>query len=270
MNSRCSILVFISVLFISIASHGQDVNLINRHKNELSLKAGFSRLSIKDKRISGARRNYWAPKFEIGFQQVREHYRQNIVMSYIHKGAVNKDELLDLRIFFPSLSYSYERRIGNNWIGGAYSTSVLLAFPSSNSNIFNNNPVSYTMIHSLGPRFSKVNHYGDKWSLEASAQVGLINYVVRPAYGHPYPDQFLETGTFTPTRKGMAGPLVRSGKLLSVNKHQSFNIKFGISYFVNDHFKMDLDFNFAYTRNQGLKESTFSNTDILLGMNYVY
>jgi len=233
---KYSILIILLSLFCSSKSFSQEEAL--RNTRSLTIGVGWSLQTIKDSRLSALTYRSRQPTYHIGWRKQTSSTRQELDLTFSMKSSVKSERILDLRFFKPSFSYSLEKRVNDAWIGGFFNTTTFLTFPSSRTGHFSNNPVSYTMTNSIGPKMSwgrswEVNDV-ERFRLMTSAETSLLSYVVRPAYGHPYPERFLQSGTFTPTREGMAGPLLRSGKLMSINKFQSFKVVFSLSYFMSD------------------------------------
>jgi len=181
--------------------------------------------------------------------------------------------LLSLMTIRPEIYYSYERKVKDGiWLGGFFDNNTLLNFPTNTSSVFNSNPISYTIAQSIGPRVSYLKSLdNNKINLRTSAQVSLLSYVVQPAFGHPYPSQFLEEGKFNPTREGMAWPLTKSGKIATVNKFNSFRVELGFFYHINNSLKIGVDYNLniQYANTRG-KSTYISNHDIFLGATYIH
>jgi|GEM_PF-1995527 len=270
MKQKQTITIIILFFFSVISLRGQET--VNPITHEIKLQAGLSNVLIKDERLSANAKKSWASTFRIEYNKIDNTSKQEFAVSYTYRSKFDSEQLMDLTYHRPSFTYAYERRVGDSFVGGYFENSVLITLPRSKSGMFNNNPVSYSMFTSIGPKVSYASTLGqnNKVTITGSAQAALLNYNVRPAYGHPYPEKFLETGVFSPTRRGMAGPLMKSGKIQTIDKHQSFRLKLGAYYFVSEHIKVGLDVQFDYVHNNTLDHSTFQSTDILLGVGYVY
>jgi hypothetical protein len=71
--------------------------------------------------------------------------------------------------------------------------------------------LSYVLSSSLGGLIRYSAPLGESWSVNTAAYLSLLNYVVRPAFGFPYPASFLRDGRFSFNLNGLAGDIVQSG-----------------------------------------------------------
>lgn len=243
-------------------------------QREITVGVGMSLVGIKDNRVSALKYRAWTPSYMIGFKKRDARTKQEFLLSFSMDGKNDTDRLLNLRFIKPSFSYSFEKKVNDFWVGGVFNHNTLLTFPSSNTGHFNNNPISYTIANSFGPKISWLKGIqvegADRYLIESSVETSLLNYVIRPSYAHPYPEKFLRSGTFTPTKEGMALPLLRSGKVFSVGKYQTFKVVLGLSYFISDRIKVGMNFNFDYARTADINTSSISSKDILFQLSYQY
>jgi len=94
--------------------------------------------------------------------------------------------------------------------------------------------------------------------------------VIRPAYGHPYPEHYLQEGVFHPNRSGMGKSIVKSGRLKTVNKYQNIKLVVGLSYYHKDHLKIGLQFSSHLQNYRDGKKLSFQQQQLLLGVSYLY
>lgn len=263
-------LLLIGLFVILQSGFGQEMTRFKG--NEIGITIGISQLGIQDDRISAISKSGKAPVFGINYKSISPKTKQEWSISFMMANHIGDDQLLTAKVIRPNVSYSYERKIKQIWFGGFFDSSTILHFPRTNTRHFENNPISYTISQSLGPKISMNQNFGNnnQWEFGTAAQFSLLNYVIRPAYGHPYPEKYVESGTFHPTRRNMTGPLLRSGKLHSFDKFQSFKVVFGISYFLSDQIKVSIRYQISQLKTKDLQQSKFSTQEILFGINYHY
>ena len=260
--------------FLFILSTAEAQESMNPRHKELGLQHGISISSIKDSRLSARTKHLNLSHFAFVYKKWNDHKKESLIISYSGNFKNPKSENLWYKIIHPEVMYSYQRKWKGHFIGGYYHSSTLLSFPISQSGGFGNNPISYTIANSLGIVFNKtqslLSHGKHSVDLDASAQVALLSYLIRPAYGHPYPEDFLKEDTFNPTQAGLGKSIVKSGKIRSLNKYQSFRLVLGINYYFKDSFKVNATFAFDFQNNSALQKSSILSKDILLGLSYIY
>lgn len=263
-------IIFISLIGLCKISFSQETSRTSFR--EIGFKVGIAHLSIQDDRFSAISKSGWTPSYEINFKKIKTHSKQEWSFGFSMANQLGNDPLLNAKVIRPNITYSYERKFKQLWIGGFLNSSTILQFPRTNTSHFENNPISYTISQSIGPRFSLNQNFGthDQWSLDGAAQISLLNYVIRPAYGHPYPEKYLQAGRFHPTRSNMTAPLIKSGKIHSIDKFQSFKIVLGISYIVSDRMKVSVNYRIDHLNTTDRQRSKFSSQEILFGVNYIY
>lgn len=262
------ILLFLFLLS-GIQLNAQDVLSGIHQTNSLNVGFGFSFGKVKDKRISNRSFGNWAPKFTLGYVQANDRRISQIELqfsNYKERG----NPLLNLNFIMSGIYYSYQRKVQDYvWIGGFFDHNTLLNFPRATTWLFNNNPVSYTLAQSIGPKISYGRHFDGSLESGISAQTALLAYVVRPIFGHPYPSKFMDEKVFNPQLSGLAGPLLRSGKIKTLNAFRNLRLKFGLTYHLSNSIGLSLnyDVDMLYTNASG-KSSSFSAQDLLLRVSY--
>lgn len=264
------VLSMIVCLVSSIILTGQE----NSQTNEFTLRVGLSRTAIKDARISAVTQKAWSPKYGMSYRKANAKRISQIDFDFTYANSQN-GTLLSLTSIIPKVNYSYSRKMDNGlWLGGFIDHTTLLNLPKTRTSLYNNNTISYLLTASIGPSISYDQSalFGvDKLSLRTDAQAPLLSYVIQPEFGHPYPSKYLEQDTFSPTRDGLAGPLLKSGRVVTLNKFRSMNISFSFQYLVNDNIGLSLNFNsqllYANTTNKPL---SLNSQDILFGATYIH
>jgi len=263
-------IILLSLFGLFKSSYSQEINRTSF--KEIGFKIGIAHLGIQDDRFSARSKSGWTPSYEINFKKIKEHSKQEWNFGFLFAHNLGNDALLHAKLIRPNITYSYERKFNQMWIGGFFNSSTILHFPRTNTRHFENNPISYTISKSIGPKISlnrNIDH-DHRWSFDGEAQISLLSYVVRPAYGHPYPEKYLQSGTFHPTRRNMTTPLMKSGKIHSIDKLQSFKIVLQISYLISDHTKISVNYRVDYLSTTNQQQSQFSSQEILLGINFIY
>lgn len=261
--------IMLAALF-SISVTGQET--INR--NELTVKFGFSHTAIQDSRISAITQSAWSPKYGVSYRKIN-HERISQIDFHFTQARSDNNTLLGMVSIIPQVSYSYLRKTKNGlWLGGFLDHTTLLNFPKTSSGLYNNNPINYLLTASIGPSFAydKSEIFGiQKMRFDSKFQTPILSYVIQPEFGHPYPKKYLEHDTFSPTRSGLAGPLLKSGRVVSINKFRSLNISLGFHYQVSDKVDLSLNLNtqllYANTTNKSL---SMNNYDVLFGASYIH
>jgi len=241
-------------------------------QREIGLSFGTSTINLFESRFSANTKKFRAPTFGFFSRSQSSTYKHEFVFNYTLRGKYDKTQLLDYRLHRPDFYFSLQRKASFGWIGGNINLSTLLTFPSNVTGHYSNAPISYTMAASIGPSVSIDRSIGSDspWLVEADLHTSLLAYVIRPSYGHPYPDQFLEPETFTPTREGMAPKLLTSGKIRAMDKYQSIKLRIGIYYLIDSKVKMGLVASMDYVNYNEVKSTTYNNQNIAVTASYIY
>jgi hypothetical protein len=173
---------------------------------------------------------------EIGFNtSLKYHWggiqnKQSIDVSFGKNFRSLKNNLVIFNFLKPTIVYTFQRKVNNFFLGGFADIGALLAFPRGWTG---DNAIAYTLWTSLGV---SAEYYKAISSKKESAfflklRFPLISYVVRPAYGFPYPEKFIRDGTFDFQRQNMGKYILTSGKITSLHKFQ--NILFDLGYLLH-------------------------------------
>jgi hypothetical protein len=261
-----------SLPLITSPTMGQDVA---NNIRTATVRIGLSHTHIQDHRMSAVAQHAWSPKYEVGYRQTSEKRISQIRMQFTSINS-NSGSLLSLRSIKPAIYYSYERQVQTGiWVGGFIDHSTLLNFPSTRTALYNNNPIAYHIGQSIGPRLTYSSPIsapkGGDIGYSVSGQAALLSYMIQPAYGHPYPERYLQAYTFSPTRAGMAGPLLRSGKVRTINAVRSFRLEMGVFFYLSDKVMFSIDYNadVLYANTQGKALHTHTH-DIYVGASYIH
>ena len=268
MNMKCLCITYLILLNTCIVL-AQSIE----NRKEFTLRIGLSYNSINDARLSAISQKSWSPIYGMSYRKTSDNSINQINFDFTQTKS-NGNDLLRVNSIIPNVNYSYMRRSHHGlWIGGFIDHTTVLNFPKTRTALFNNNPISYMLSASAGPviSYERDNIFNEKVRFRGSTEIPVLAYVIQPEYGHPYPEKYLEEGTFSPTREGLAGPLLKSGNVVSINKYRSISIRIGFQYLINNHLALSIDsassILFANVRG---KELTMSNFDSQLGISYLH
>ena len=106
--------------------------------------------------------------------------------------------------------------------------------------------------------------------INLGTRIPFMSYLIRPIYGHPYPEHFLQEDVFTPTRNNIGKSIFRSGKVRTIDKYQSIKLVLGLHYYHNDHLKIGMNYEGSIQRVSDGRRLTYSYHDLILNVSYVY
>ena len=261
------------ILLLVVVSLGVWAQANDSRNREIGISFGTSKVSLFESRYSALTKRFSAPSFGFFSRSSSSTLKHEFVFNYTLRSRYDGSELLDYKLHRPDFFFSLQRNSRFGWLGGNINLSTLLTLPSNVTGHYSNAPISYTMAASLGPSISIDRSIGGKdghLSVEADLHTSLLAYVIRPSYGHPYPDQFLEPGTFTPTREGMGAKLLTSGKIRTIDKYKAIKFRIGVHYLISSNIKIGLSYNIDYVHSQVGKSATYNNQNIALAASYLY
>ena len=265
-----NIIIAAFLICITNAAIGQDFT----NRKEITIRIGWSQTSISDARLSALAQKAWSPKYGLSYRKINTKRISQIDFDFTYANNAGS-KLLSVSSIIPNVNYSYLRKTSNGiWLGGFIDHTTLLNLPRTRTSLFNNNPINYMLSAAIGPAIAYTRSEtlkSNQINFTANAQLPVLAYVIQPEYGHPYPRKYLEQNTFSPTREGFAGPLLKSGRLVTINKYRSLNISFSVQYMVNDKFGLSLNLNsqLLYANTTG-KHVSMNNHDIQLGASYIH
>ena len=269
-NSKSLITALFVLLFLAPLMAQTD----NNSRKEIGVKYGTSFTSINESRYSNLTKKYVQPKYGLYFSKWNNRKRTELMFNYFMTMNVEDPENLWYKIIHPEVLYTYQRKVKNNYIGGYFHSSTLLNFPRNDEGLFGNNPISYTIAHSLGFAINRtenlIENENHRLSLEASAKVALLNHLIRPMYAHPYPEHFFQEDVFNPTREGLEDSIHRSGKITTLNKYQNIKFSLGLNYFLKERVRVGIQYQGNFQRVNLGKPSTYLAHDLMLGMGFIF
>jgi len=227
--------------------HIQEQRFSNRIK-----KSSLINMGLFHKRTTNASRFYLASNFSINMKPTR-------------------GSGVRYALFSPEVRLSYQRKANNFWIGPSLTNLTLVNLPQNTHGMFNNNPVSYTGVTSVGLSIDRTVDIRESGvTLDGGLDYALLSHVIRPAYAHPYPEDFLREEVFDPTRAGIAKAVARSGKLKSLKGFQSLKIRLGVSYMLGDSFKVGLVYEGQLLKVNEDKSLSATAQDIFFTISHTY
>jgi len=210
-------------LCISLASSAQK-------NNRLLIEAGMSLQKVLEKRFTADAQ--YESNFHSNFHyEFGKKANINRITLGLAANTPNKQNSTDIIQVLGEFKYTHLRPLKQ---------SHYLGFFVDNGNAFSipitawsgNNSLSYSLWASVGlASYWEKNISINNRQIIASfdAAIPLLGYVVRPAYGHPYAENFLEDGTFNFDRIGMGKYILTSGKIRSLNSFRTINTKASIA-----------------------------------------
>jgi len=262
---RNAITILISILTIG----GLITQEISHSYKEIGFSIGWSSSSIRDVRLSNQNKDLFNPVFGIHFNQVKTNTRSNFNMAFKMDKTSRNDSGMGLQVILPEVRYNFQFKSANTWIGPSFHSSSLLVWPRSND--FGNNPIAYTLSKNLGVAVDRSwASENQDMRIDAGIETSILSYVVRPAFGHPYPEAYLEEGTFHPTRAGIGRAMIKSGKLRTPRSFQNFQIKLGFRYNITEQISISTNYNMHIQNLSAQQDMRLVSHDFLLGFNYQY
>jgi hypothetical protein len=240
---------------------------------EIGIEIGIRQNNLYEQRLSNNWKRSYQPVYAVFNNKQTDNRRQLFRMEFSQGVSNRSDQFISFKNLQANVHYSYLWKIKNEWIGPSYSSETLLIWPS-NTDKFGNNPITYTIAQNLGFTIDRTYNLKstDDWSFDINRtiQSSLLSYNIRPAYGHPYPEEYLQEGVFTPTRRGMGKAIAKSGKLQTINKKLHLNLVLGLNLTYRDALKMGLNYRYNYSAtlsNQSVKNSSH---DLSFALSYIY
>jgi hypothetical protein len=271
-SRAASAIAALLVLCAALPGMAQDASPLP-HERELSVQIGITRTTVQDGRLSGSAVRKWSPKYDLTLHSQQAKSRSRLELSFSRARKAKADDFFAITSFIGQVNYTYLRHAGSGiWVGGSSRNLTLLNFPVSRTNFFGNNPISYTLAKSLGPALAYTHTSGTQEPLrtDATLDLPLLAYVVQPIFGHPYPARYMREGTFSPTRSGIAGAIVTSGKVVGPKRYRNLRLRLGISYDVSPSFRVGMAYhNEAIHANSRGKAVRLHTHDVLFSAGYL-
>ena len=262
------IVLFVAIMSISLAAQTDHLH------REFGIRIGTSFTAYNEARYSAMTKKYFQPKVGLVYTKWNDKKREELSINYTSTFKPSNPNNLWYKIIHPEVNYTYQRKVANTWIGGFYQSSTILNFPKNGQRLFGNNPISYTIANSIGlatdyaETLTENDH--QRLDINAGAKVALLSHVIRPIYGHPYPEHYLQEDVFTPTRSGLGKSIPKSGKIRTLDKYQSMKLVLGLNFYHKDHLKIGVQYERNFQKVREGKQSSYKSHDLTLGVSYVY
>lgn len=237
----------------------------------IGVRAGVGFASLEEKRFSSQVQRGVLPTYSMDIETYKNKSRQHLSINFSLTQDYTNQPTLSYALVFPEVRYTYMKALADDWyIGGMFHSFTLLNFPESELTNFVNNSISYTLAQSIGPSlYYQKTTTNQKISFESECQLGLLSYVVRPAFAHPYPENYLQPDVFSPDRDGMMRTLFKGGKLWTVNKIQNVLINTSTAYHLPN-WKFSADLAFSTLRLADVKPFSLNQWYLGIGIAYKY
>ena len=244
------------------------------YSGRFTVRVGLSRAVVQDARLSGRSHRAWYPRYGISHFDMKENSQSTLHIDLAFFTGSRSDKIFRMKTVHTDVVYSYRRRLGNGfWVGGYMNTFTLFNYPvSAVPSFFTNNPISYHLSQSVGPSVSWSPVRSDGlYPVLASSDIALLSYVIQPVYGHPYPAKYLKEGVFDPNRSRMAGPFMKSGKIMAFKRFMHMNIQLGWFFLVNNRYTFGLDYRLGtFAANSRGKPVSFRHNDLFITTGIFY
>lgn len=237
----------------------------------LSIGAGTSYVTVRDFAASPLRFGGLGVYGQLGYEWNNKIKFQNIRLNFQTSGLNNSTSYRsDTRAYGGKISYSYLRRIGSaKQLGFRLGGIVDIWGNARVKQQRKNNPVSYDAGASLtlATHFSKhVSVSKSILQLDYSLAVPVLTYLIRPAYGVPYPKNYLEDGVYNPKDEGIAGPFLKSGSLVTFNDFFRVQSNVTITYPIKSRNALRLGYGWDFYSIQSLKKVQLADHTVSLSL----
>lgn len=202
-----------------------------RKYRAIILDFGLDYQNLKEERFSSIDRYSWGYPVNIGYEWDRRN--RNIIELRVSKNFLPTSGRVNFHSLKAQLNYTYLFKYGrnSNFSLGAYADlGSVFVFPVGGWS--GNNTISYANWNSYG--FSGMYHKKLNWinnSVVFSSQLSfpLFAYLIRPAYGIPYTENYLEDGTFDFQREGFTKAVILGGEFKTINTFQNIHFNINLS-----------------------------------------
>ena len=258
------IVLYVATILCAFNCLGQDKKV-----KDLSLRAGMNYGVLSEKRFTNLSHNGSLRTFSLDLSTLKGRSRQKWNTNFSYVSDFTRESNLSYTLILPEVRYSYTRALKNNWlIGGNFHSFTLLNFPKSELTRFVNNSISYSLSQSIGPVLVfEENGLGKKITFSSELHLALLSYTIRPAFAHPYPENYLNPDIFSPDRSGMAMALIKGGKIQTINNIQNLHFTSSLKYPVNNWGFSATAF-FSTIRMADIKQFQFTQLYLGLGVHY--
>lgn len=229
-------LLFLLAFACSTFVYGQDKDSLDikaqKHKFYLSLGSGYTHQSVRDQGISPLRYDGSQATF-LGELVDKTRFGEHSLQGRFDFGEITSEQSgASMAIYRGSGSYRYLRTLKktplkklNLSVGGSFEGYWNLRQHLS----FSNNAYNNEFYLNLGPSARAAYSFGlfrQKFGVTYTAQMPLVNYVVRPGFSGTYFDDFVNNQT-----EGIKGAL-KSGYFAGMKQYFRFQNELNLEYFL--------------------------------------
>lgn len=216
-----------AILLAQGISYGQDL----RKTKAISIEFGGNLQTSLEQRFVSQAKKHPGFNFTLGYEFGKENRHNQLELNF-SKSTLDFSKIADFLHLKPEFRYTHMRAINGKSIhlGGFYDIGALLTFPRNSWT--GNNTISYSIWSSLGvaAKWKKSITIKEKsLIIRASGSLPIVGYVVRPAYGLPYTENFLEEGTFDFKQTRLAKAIITGGKIRSLNSFTNYKADIGLA-----------------------------------------
>ncbi len=213
--------------FLPFLSPAQSADNAPKKGHYIEFGIGYQFQRFKDVRHSSIYRNAGGVSYRLAYRAMNEK-RQHVIGINFASTNSNQEFASLISNILGGLYYEHLRKINNHiWLGGYYD---LGAFYGNRGGEWANpedNP-TWGAWSSIGVSASLRKNFGNGWSIDPSIRLPLLAYTVRPAYGFPYPESFLQEGRFSFIEEGMTKEVIKSGKFQTLNNFMNLQLSCGL------------------------------------------
>ncbi len=190
----------------------------------------------------------------LSYRYGKKHY--NKIGLNFATGQTNQQFASSERNMYFNLCFEQLRQIKSQHqvqIGGFVDLGGILQFRSGNW-FDAGTGMSYGFWSSFGLAARKSFQWGKNWQASIAARTPLLAYVVRPAYGFPYPPSFLKEGRFSFELDNVGTELLKSGEIQTIHQFANLQISPKISKnFGTKQHELGVGYQFNYLFFSGVK-----------------
>ena len=256
----CTILLFLQGII-----YGQDA----AKTKAFVIEYGGNLQTSLDQRFVSQPKTHLGFNFNLGYEFGKNNRLNTLELSF-SKNVADFTKLVEFTNLKPEFRYTHTRAIKGKAIhlGGFYDVGTFLIFPRNNWD--GNNEITYTIWSSLGiaAKWNKpITLKKKELMLRASGSLPILGYVIRPAYGLPYTENFLEDGTFDFKRTGLAKAILTSGKIRTLNRFMNYKADIGLALpFGKKAHQVGLTYAWELLWVGGQKSITFAQHQLTIGL----
>ncbi|MEM1217048.1 MAG: hypothetical protein AAGJ82_15240, partial [Bacteroidota bacterium] len=212
-------------------------------------------------------KTYLHPTYGLHYHKENKQQRHQLDLRFSNNGGATNARSLRYKIIHPALTYTYQLKLNQWWLGAYFNSSSLLLFPQHDTDLFEDNPNSYTVTNGFGfaldRRTTIWQRPGQRLDLSLGIRSALITNIVRPPHTSA---GYLPGGTPSPANEVSEPTPLNSGKWYSYGKHQSWRLQAGLRYELGQHLSANLNYALSWQRVGGVQPLSHFYQQIELGL----